>query len=395
MQVGIITIGGRQVGVIMQGQDSVDTDTPPMPDYDDRGGNSQLGDDVPGSRDPEGNGTIRRRSHSGRSGGSPEHRERRAPTAQSSDGMDAYGDGDGGKSRAKEKYTDTPYGVGKGNPFDRARFARELEEKPWLREKIKHISLGENQDPTANLAVIETMMNRAAVRGTSLEQQAKRHRTSGKDEGGYYAGYAPSYSPSQGALADRSIDKALMGSNVTNYATDNSSGALAAGEKQNGRFVHHKDFNRESFFSPGSAEPAFRSKWQQMRRAVDKYENPDPSVDGIAPPSMGKASDKTSALPAKTRLASSDPKDMPVYREDFGYGMPDYAPSDLPHSSKIDDVGGPATLEDFKDRPDTHSFDNISEREFRGRNNIDRDKLRQLPKEPKPAPSSDEDTPQS
>lgn len=305
MQVGIITIGGRQVGVIMQGEDSAETDTPPMPDYGDRGGNSQLGDDVPGGRDPEGHAPsgIRRRSQRGstRTGST-------TVAPQSSDGMDAYGDGDEGKSRAKER-DDTKYDIAKGNPFDRARFAKELDEKPWLREKIKHISLGENQDPTANLAVIETMMNRAAVRGTSLEQQAKRHKSSGKDEGGYYAGYAPSYNAQQGALADRSIDKALMGSNVTNYATDNSSGALAAGEKVNGRFVHHKDYNRESFFSPGSAEPAFRSKWQGMRKAVDKYEHPDPSVDGIAPPSMGKAPDKTSSATVTTKVAGVTKED--------------------------------------------------------------------------------------
>lgn len=316
MQVGIVTISGRQVGVIMQGETSVDTTSPPMPDYGDRGGNTQLGDDVPGSRDPEGHAPegIRRRAQSGshrsgeRTGGHP---ERRAPQAQSSDGMDPYGDGDGGKSRARERPdTATPYGVGKGNPFDRSRFAKELEEKPWLRQKIKNISLGENQDPTANLSVFETMMNRAAVRGTSLEQQAKRHRSSGKDEGGYYAGYTENYTAEKSALAERNIDKALMGSNVTNYATDNSSGALAASEKQNGRFVHHKDFNRESFFSPGSAEPAFRRRWQEMRKGVDRYEHPDPSIDGIAPPGVAlPAKDKTSSVAPKTPATGSKDED--------------------------------------------------------------------------------------
>lgn len=162
--------------------------------------------------------------------------------------------------------------TGAGHPFDRARFAKELEAKPWLKEKIKHISLGENQDPTANTAVIETMMNRAAVRGTSLEQQAKRHRSSGVDEGGYYAGYASGYTADKGAMADRNIAAALRGSNVTNYATDNSSGNLAAREIASGAFRHHKTINGESFFSPGSAEPAFRDRWQSMKKRAQEHE---------------------------------------------------------------------------------------------------------------------------
>lgn len=308
MQVGIIMLGGRQIGVIMQGQESIDTTTPMISDGG-PSGNSMLGDDMPEAHDDHEHGApsgVRRRSRRG-SERSAERRERK-PTAQSSDGMDAYGDGDGGKSRAKEK-DETRYDIAKGNPFDRSRFERELAEKPWLREKIKRLSLGENKDRTANLAVIESMMNRAAVRGTSLEQQAKRHAQSGLDERGYYAGYAKSYNPDQGAMADRNIDKALQGSNVTDYATDNSSGDLARRTKVNGRFNHHKDFggkgNWESFWSPGNAEPAFRNKWQQMRKGVDKYNNPDPSVDGIAPPSMGKASDKTSSIPAKVQVASA------------------------------------------------------------------------------------------
>jgi len=164
-----------------------------------------------------------------------------------------------------------PYGTA-GNPFDRARFKRELEEKPWLREKIKHISLGENQDPNANLAVIETMMNRAVVRGTSLEAQARRHASSGVDEHGYYAGYAAGYSQSKGEMAEGNISRALSNSNISGYATDNSSGALAAREIASGSFKHHGTINGESFFSPGHAEPAFRDTWQELNQKAARYE---------------------------------------------------------------------------------------------------------------------------
>lgn len=166
---------------------------------------------------------------------------------------------------------DIPYSSS-GNPFGRERFRQELEAKPGLREKIKRISLGENQDPRANTAVLESMMNRAVVRGTSLEQQAKRHRSSGVDEGGYYAGYAPHYSQEKGEMAERNIEAALKGSNVTNYATDNSSGNLAARERASGSFVHHGTINGESFFSPGHAEPALRDRWQQLNKRAQDHE---------------------------------------------------------------------------------------------------------------------------
>jgi hypothetical protein len=178
-----------------------------------------------------------------------------------------------------------------GNPFDRERFAKELEEKPWLKEKIKHISLGENQDPRANAAVMETMMNRAVVRGTSLEQQAKRHRSSGVDEGGYYAGYAPHYSTAKGEMADRNLSAALRGSNITNYATDNSSGALAARERASGSFRHHDTINGESFFSPGSAEPALRDRWQSLNKKAQEHERTKTAPEVMtAPYTYGKQS---------------------------------------------------------------------------------------------------------
>ncbi len=140
------------------------------------------------------------------------------------------------------------------------------------KEKIKHISLGENQDPHANTAVIETMMNRAVVRGTSLEQQVKRHRSSGVDEQGYYAGYAPGYSGDKGAMVDRNIAAVLRGSNVSSYATDNSSGDLARREIESGSFRHHTTINGESFFSPGSAEPTQRDRWQALHKKAQEHE---------------------------------------------------------------------------------------------------------------------------
>jgi hypothetical protein len=132
-----------------------------------------------------------------------------------------------------------------GTGFDRTRFVEELKKKPWLKERLFHIGGGENNDPAANLMVMESAMNRAAVRGTSLEQQLRRHRSSGKDEGGYYAGYAPSLSAKQRTMMEDNLAKALAGSNTSDYATDNSSGGLAARETRDDSFQFHKKRNGE------------------------------------------------------------------------------------------------------------------------------------------------------
>jgi hypothetical protein len=284
-----------QIGVITQTEGEPDAYTPAL-GGDGYSGNTMLEENgevgsggTHNGGTPQGGAPQRQRRHG------PRRSEQRAkPEPRSTDGMDAL-EGSPQQERQREQNRqqprprdDAPYGVGTGNPFDRERFRKELAEKPWLKEKFAGISLGENQDRTANLAVQETAMNRAVVRGTSLETQLRRHRHSGKDEGGYYAGYANSYSPEKRQMFEDNLERALGGSNVTDYATDNASSWLAEKNKATGRFTHHRDFNRESFFSPGHAEPVLRDRWRALRQKVRQYENPDPSVDGIAPPSMGK-----------------------------------------------------------------------------------------------------------
>jgi hypothetical protein len=264
VEVGSITVDGRQVGVITQTDGILPEIVPVM---------LSVGEDTPidghGSSErggrPEGGDHRHGRPHA-HHGAPQEHQSHRH-------GPGHYERGEDRHKASGEDAGNIPYS-GSGSPFDRARFAKELADKPWLREKIKHISLGENQDPRANAAVMETMMNRAVVRGTSLEAQAKRHRSSGVDEGGYYAGYAAHYSGEKGDMAERNLDRVLAGSNITNYATDNSSGDLAAREKASGAFKHHIDLgdrrHPESFFSPGHAEPALRDRWQTLNRRAQE-----------------------------------------------------------------------------------------------------------------------------
>ena len=69
-------------------------------------------------------------------------------------------------------------------------------------------------------------MNRAEVRGTSLEAQAKWHES----EGGYYQqgnmGVGALENAFHRAILEQSLKNVLGGSNISNYATDNSSGSL-------------------------------------------------------------------------------------------------------------------------------------------------------------------------
>jgi hypothetical protein len=154
--------------------------------------------------------------------------------------------------------------------FDRARFAKELEANRELKEKIFELAAGEDR-PTggesakANQAGMETIMNGAAVRHTTLAAQAKWN---GREKGGYYAGKPSHLSAHEREVSERNLAAVIHGANTTDYATDNSSGGLAEREKRSGKFKFQKAYNRESFFSPGSAEPVFRDRYARMRQTI-------------------------------------------------------------------------------------------------------------------------------
>jgi hypothetical protein len=170
----------------------------------------------------------------------------------------------------------------------RERARQELKDKPWLNEKAMHIFAGENPDPAASTALWESAINRAAVRGTTLEQELRRHASSGKDEGGYYAGWRDNVSEDTRKTLERSRDRALAGSNISNYATDNSSGDRAAREIRDGTFKHRSEYNREHFFAPGSAEPRFRNRWEDMVYGSEAARAANPSASPSAPAIEGE-----------------------------------------------------------------------------------------------------------
>ena len=142
-------------------------------------------------------------------------------------------------------------GGGGGLAADRAKFKAEMDADPALREKVLRIAANEQgKHGLGTTAVIESMMNRASSRGRTLAQEAKW-----TGEGGYYEqgnmGRGALENKEHAAILEKSLADALAGSNVSDYATDNASQALAARRKYNREMEWTKDIGGESFFRPG------------------------------------------------------------------------------------------------------------------------------------------------
>lgn len=139
---------------------------------------------------------------------------------------------------------------------DRAKFKAEMDANPALRDKVMRIAANEQgKHGIGTQAVIESMMNRASMKGRTLAQEAKW-----TGEGGYYEqgnmGRGSLENPAHRKVLEGSLDKALAGSNVSDYATDNASQGLAAKRKRNQEMVPTIDAGGESFFRPGRVSGA-------------------------------------------------------------------------------------------------------------------------------------------
>jgi hypothetical protein len=147
---------------------------------------------------------------------------------------------------------------------------KEIENTPGLKEKILGIAAGEQgAHQTGTTAVLESMMNRAAMLKTTLAHEA---RTTG--EGGYYAGYKPGALNDKGwrETLEQSFKNAMSGSNVSNYATDNASSWLAEKHKRTGAFETRSDIHGETFFAPGSRDAGRgrnRANYERWRKSLD------------------------------------------------------------------------------------------------------------------------------
>lgn len=158
----------------------------------------------------------------------------------------------------------------------RKRLAQELQSNPALRDKVLRIAANEQgRNPEGTQAVIESMMNRAIVRGTSLEKQARWHRS----EGGYYdegnMGRGALENAKSRAVLENSLRNVIAGGNLSKYATDNSSGSLAARERATGKFRFRSEYGgrggtgspgMETFFAPGWAEKGLARRWDEWAK---------------------------------------------------------------------------------------------------------------------------------
>jgi hypothetical protein len=143
---------------------------------------------------------------------------------------------------------------------DRERYRIELQNDPALRERFLDIMFNEQgRHPEGIQAVAESALNRASVRKTSLRRQLGWHRW--EPHGYYQRGNAGRGRHRHMDALNRALENALAGSNISNFATDNSSGGLASRERRSGRFRYRSGYTGESFFAPGWAEPKFARDW--------------------------------------------------------------------------------------------------------------------------------------
>jgi hypothetical protein len=165
--------------------------------------------------------------------------------------------------------------------IDRAHHRAFLEAHPATKDKILAIMAGEQgESPRGTQAIAEETMNRADVRGQDLAEATKIH---GMEPGGYSAGYKPGAlnNPKWRAVLEDSLEKALKGSNVNNWATDNSSAGLAASEAKGGEFTSTGDqITGESFWTR-NLERAAHAAWKAKQSGRTDTTN-GPSSAGIA-----------------------------------------------------------------------------------------------------------------
>ena len=166
----------------------------------------------------------------------------------------------------------------------RERFRKELESNPALRAKVLAIAAGEHKNNDANTSVIESAMNRAAMMNTTLAYEMRLTK-----EGGYYAGYDPKAlnNPAYKKQAEANLERALGGSNVSDYATENASGAWGRKRMSGGMFTkvsEHGGPHPELFGIPTGPGARGVNRYKAWRAAAEK--GATPNVPG-APPVAG------------------------------------------------------------------------------------------------------------
>jgi len=189
------------------------------------------------------------------------------------------------QNQAAQRFTPQE-GSGQWTGFakDRQKFQAEIENNPALKEKIMRIMQNEQgAHPQGAQGVLESMMNRASVKGVSLE-----HEATWKTQRGYYddrrspGGYG--VGSQSRAIYEQAFKNAFSGQDTIGGAYDNASGSFAEGEATSGDWDRRQKLDGESFLvgvKPGAAKVPY-AKWQQWYAGMKGQGYSDAQIMGMA-----------------------------------------------------------------------------------------------------------------
>lgn len=164
----------------------------------------------------------------------------------------------------------------------RAKVMEYLDNNPALKEKLFAVAANEQgKHPQGVQAVMEETINRAIVRGGSVEGGIKRleWETRFTSEGGYYEdsrgqgrAWGTIRNKDNRKIFEDAYEKVRAGGNVSKYAYGNASGGLAERRKSGASGISAtptEKINGETFFGPNSDEPKYIKRYQQWRQQID------------------------------------------------------------------------------------------------------------------------------
>jgi hypothetical protein len=190
----------------------------------------------------------------------------------------------------------------------RQRLMREYDSNPGLQRKIWAIGGNEQgNNPQGVQGVLETLVNRADVSGHSLAQEARW-----KTEGGYYDDRTSRRGAgTNSALGRQAMENIRRGGNISNYATDNSSGTYGRGQLRQGTFRLQSEYGGEYLQTPGTSGNFPRSQWQHWQQRMNSGATPGPQSS--TQPNQQTASANTGDV-----NRPSPPGEIPGYRQGRG-----------------------------------------------------------------------------
>lgn len=166
----------------------------------------------------------------------------------------------------------------------RQRFFEALDKNPNLKRKFLAIAANEQGiHPEGTQAVMESLINRAIIRGGSIEGGLARLEKEIRftSEGGYYedaAGQSRAWTtvndPKSRKILEDSYERTRAGGNVSNYGYGNASAGTAKNKITGAEGIRAnptKEINGETFFEPNSDERAYIKNYPiWKKKLIDK-----------------------------------------------------------------------------------------------------------------------------